>query len=309
MRRVEQRQRVRNLVQNFTSKPTIEALSQGLAGMADIVGAPFGFLFAYDLESRTLARISAHGWHGNPEHERFDQYLAHQHDSPDPSLSGMALMIERGRRVFVKSEVVSQSVWDASEHVNDFRRPSRIEEFVAAVVRAEGQSFALGFHRELGERAFSGDEANLVELFCRELEMRSRPQLPPRLSRILRELFAGANEKEIARSLGVSAHTAHNYLQQLYRHFHAHSANELLGDANVRALVQGEAAELKKAPTLAPRLEQVWRALAEGFSEKDIARELELSPHTIHDYVKELYRKLGVHDRRELLATTALRRH
>jgi DNA-binding CsgD family transcriptional regulator len=42
--------------------------------------------------------------------------------------------------------------------------------------------------------------------------------------------------------------------------------------------------------------------LLEGDSEKQVAYKLKLSPHTVHEYVKNLYAELGVNSRGELLA-------
>jgi hypothetical protein len=53
---------------------------------------------------------------------------------------------------------------------------------------------------------------------------------------------------------------------------------------------------------LPPRLVQTLAALARGLSEKQVAAELGLSQHTVHDYVKELHRRLRVQSRGELLA-------
>lgn len=53
---------------------------------------------------------------------------------------------------------------------------------------------------------------------------------------------------------------------------------------------------------MAPRLRQVAQLLAIGLSEKQVALRLRLSIHTVHDYVKQLHRKLGVSSRGELLA-------
>ncbi|HUB26738.1 MAG TPA: LuxR C-terminal-related transcriptional regulator [Tepidisphaeraceae bacterium] len=53
---------------------------------------------------------------------------------------------------------------------------------------------------------------------------------------------------------------------------------------------------------LPPRLRQTLDLLLTGDSEKQIARRLSLSPHTIHDYVKAIYRRFGVGTRAELLA-------
>ncbi|WP_237132218.1 helix-turn-helix domain-containing protein [Pseudohongiella sp. O18] len=45
------------------------------------------------------------------------------------------------------------------------------------------------------------------------------------------------------------------------------------------------------------REQDVLRVLAQGNSNKKIARVLSLSPHTVDGYVKDIYRKLGVHNR------------
>ena len=55
-------------------------------------------------------------------------------------------------------------------------------------------------------------------------------------------------------------------------------------------------------PKLAPRLRQTLDLLLVGDGEKQIAAKLKLSPHTVHDYVKRVYREFGVCSRAELLA-------
>lgn len=53
---------------------------------------------------------------------------------------------------------------------------------------------------------------------------------------------------------------------------------------------------------LPPRLTQTLNELLAGSSEKQIAGKLELSRHTIHNYVKALHQRFGVSSRGELLA-------
>ena len=53
---------------------------------------------------------------------------------------------------------------------------------------------------------------------------------------------------------------------------------------------------------VSPRLQRVLRCLLEGQREKEVARGLGLSPHTVHQYVKMLYKELHVASRAELLA-------
>lgn len=54
--------------------------------------------------------------------------------------------------------------------------------------------------------------------------------------------------------------------------------------------------------TLPPRLSQTLNELLAGSSEKQIAMKLQLSQHTIHNYVKALHQRFGVSSRGELLA-------
>src|SRR5205085_12269102 len=53
---------------------------------------------------------------------------------------------------------------------------------------------------------------------------------------------------------------------------------------------------------LPPRLSQTLAELLSGKSEKEIAARLELSRHTIHNYVKALHQRFEVASRGELLA-------
>ncbi len=50
-------------------------------------------------------------------------------------------------------------------------------------------------------------------------------------------------------------------------------------------------------PELTPREQQVLKLLAEGYSNKAMAKALELSPETVKDYLNGVYRKLDVRDR------------
>ena len=54
--------------------------------------------------------------------------------------------------------------------------------------------------------------------------------------------------------------------------------------------------------TLPPRHQQTLERLLIGDSEKQIAKHLRISPHTVHQYVKALYKRFAVSSRGELLA-------
>ncbi|MCL2713110.1 MAG: response regulator transcription factor [Alphaproteobacteria bacterium] len=68
----------------------------------------------------------------------------------------------------------------------------------------------------------------------------------------------------------------------------------------LRHLRQQQAHAIDEAPPLlSPREIGLLHLLARGCSNKQAARELSLSPHTIGDHVKSIYRKLGVSSRGE----------
>ena len=54
------------------------------------------------------------------------------------------------------------------------------------------------------------------------------PDLSPRLDQALRALLAGDAEKQVAARLGVSVHTAHAYVKEIYRRAGVTSRGELL---------------------------------------------------------------------------------
>jgi len=56
------------------------------------------------------------------------------------------------------------------------------------------------------------------------------------------------------------------------------------------------------ADGLTPREQETLGLLLTEASEKEMAARLGISPHTVHDHVKKLYRKLGVGSRAALMA-------
>lgn len=65
----------------------------------------------------------------------------------------------------------------------------------------------------------------------------------------------------------------------------------------------GEPADvLFRAKQLPPYLTRVLVLLVDGYAEKRIAPQLGLTPRTVHSYVKEIYKSLGVQSRAQLCA-------
>jgi DNA-binding CsgD family transcriptional regulator len=80
-------------------------------------------------------------------------------------------------------------------------------------------------------------------------------------------------------------------------------------DRNLVGLLLLETPQLLMAPArppegaLAPRVQATLVRLLRGESEKAVAAALGISVHTVHSYVKRIYRAYGVQSRAELLAT------
>ena len=64
----------------------------------------------------------------------------------------------------------------------------------------------------------------------------------------------------------------------------------------------GESREQDEAPLLTPREIDVLRAVSEGLTNKEIARRLDISQHTVKFHLESLMRKLGVSSRAEAVA-------
>jgi DNA-binding CsgD family transcriptional regulator len=64
-----------------------------------------------------------------------------------------------------------------------------------------------------------------------------------------------------------------------------------------------------RAYSLTPREQQVTRGVARGLSSPEIAAELFLSPHTVRDYLKGVFVKVGVASRGELVARLFAEHH
>lgn len=75
----------------------------------------------------------------------------------------------------------------------------------------------------------SGGEGAFLNLSKTSSQLqRLTAELPPRLSQTLAELLRGQAEKEIAAAWGLSRHTVHGYIKQIYSHFDVRSRGELL---------------------------------------------------------------------------------
>lgn len=84
-----------------------------------------------------------------------------------------------------------------------------------------------------------------------------------------------------------------------------HRGEVFLYPSMTQKLVQGYLQladwDTETEPSLSPREKEIFQLLAEGYSNKEIADELVISPSTVHSHRSNLMDKLGLNNRRELI--------
>lgn len=166
----------------------------------------------------------------------------------NPAIERMMLRHEDvasfGTATVLRSDTLGDRDWYNSGFVAELRRPARIDDHIHTS-RIVGVKHAdlVGIARGWGDPRFTDRERDLVHLF--QIEVLSRFPLPgapppallqppveahwsPRERATLDLLLTGVSEKEIARKLGISRHTAHGYVKNLYRKLGVRSRAELM---------------------------------------------------------------------------------
>lgn len=120
------------------------------------------------------------------------------------------------------------------EYIQGFRvyeeviEPAGLLDGMATFFRYPGSDSirAYAFHRKTGQKEFGAYEHRLAALFIDELyklyldgslePIGLMDALPPRLTRIAREMATGKSQRQIAMNLNLSYHTVRSYSKELY---------------------------------------------------------------------------------------------
>jgi DNA-binding CsgD family transcriptional regulator len=139
-----------------------------------------------------------------------------------------------------REQLVDDPEWFRSSEYNELYRPLGLSDLLLSFGVVDGGRNQLGFglDRPIGSRKLGSRERKLVHWFhhgmLRQLDrsLRRVPDpkagLPPRLARTLDCLLEGDSAGQTALRLGVSLHTANEYIGDLYRRFGVRSRRELM---------------------------------------------------------------------------------
>ena len=139
-----------------------------------------------------------------------------------------------------REQVVSSRVWYASAFFNDYMRKANIDlGIVSWYILDKATTHAISIHPAIGAKKFTRRECRMVGLLHREtgrliggaLAGHAQPgssDLPPRIREALECLLEGDSEKRVARRMGLSPLTVHEYVKAIYTHFGVSSRAELL---------------------------------------------------------------------------------
>jgi len=157
----------------------------------------------------------------------------------DPVMDVLAAV--QGRVItFTRREAVADADWLNSEHYTKLRKPLRMGSSLYVKINAqsiERQTLVL-LCRESGGEPFSERDAYLTDLCLSEMAWPFTPEmnyvdpkvesLQPRLKKVMKLLLEGDSEKQVAFKLGLSPHTVHEYVKDLYSELEVSSRGELL---------------------------------------------------------------------------------
>ncbi len=188
------------------------------------------------------------GWADPAHRQSYTDYCAKGMPTTDPTLIAIAriagpLVCRR------RCDLVEDAEWLASPHYRDYFRHWGIGDFIYSLSRPAPESGVVSHWINLGRDAskppFSVRDRRRLFVFAREMRAElgralapfsigGVPKLAPRLIQVLELLRQASSEKQIAAELGLSPHTVHGYVKQLYRHFGVSSRAELLTRSELR---------------------------------------------------------------------------
>ncbi len=203
-------------------------------------------------ESLSIRRIAGFGEWTPPERAARNAYYANINQYPDPFVWQYILKgYHRGRSAVLRQQVVSDGDWYGSQHYKQLRLKARQDSCFYVSMPAidprgaaiePGLIWTINFNRATEDQQFTQKDlafaascffglSNLLYDMWREPATQGGvllSQQPIRLRKVAGCLVAGDTEKQAAQKLGLSSHTVHGYIKELYKAFRVNSRPELL---------------------------------------------------------------------------------
>lgn len=181
------------------------------------------------------------GWPSKLARQRFQDYMRDLCTTDEDLLAeGLRGPLSR-HDVLIRDreEIVDDRRWYNSVLFNEYFRVSEMDHYLGSLVHlGDDLREVISLHRLLGDRPFAARERELLRLIYTEIRPSigtslrasgpSMYNLPARLRQVLMRLLDGDSEKQVARRLGLTPMSAHQYVKALYRHFGAASRGELM---------------------------------------------------------------------------------
>jgi DNA-binding CsgD family transcriptional regulator len=170
--------------------------------------------------------------------EVFQKYL--QTGTPRDGVLDVLSATEGRVITLARPDAVADADWYACAHHAQVRKPLGLDHalYVKIVAASIDRQTIVMLARGEGEPAFGNRDAYLCELCLSEMAWPYTPEvdytdprieaLQPRLKKVMRHLLEGDSEKQVALKLGLSPHSVHQYVKQLYAQLEVNSRGELL---------------------------------------------------------------------------------
>src|SRR5438105_13119116 len=180
--------------------------------------------------SSTSIELVAVGWPSDLCRRRFGDYMRDLCCTEEDLISN-ALTRPRPPTVLrLRPQLADDRRWHSSMLFNEYRRVGDIDDCLnSAVDLAGGLTDVISLSRALRDRPFRARDASLLELLHAALRpllgtsLRiagpSARDLPPHLRHVLTGLLRGDSEKQVARSLGLTPMSVHQYVKAVYRQY------------------------------------------------------------------------------------------
>lgn len=222
----------------------LHLLTELLRSLGGMVGTSAQFHDAFGERPRPVGDVDV-GWLDPTDRAYRQRHIEECGFSTDPHWERMADLYRKGPALIVtdRAQVVNDQEWYGSAHFNEFRRPTRSDSslYFGYTITDAGSDVILAFAltRTLNDRRFTARDRRycywllheLRPLVGKQLASPGEPSvstLSPRLQQTFQCLVEGDSEKRVARRLGLSKATVHEYVMALYRHFRVNSRAELL---------------------------------------------------------------------------------